>query len=286
MKPKLLLNAGYPSSGTTSLYYTLWNNKYGHGGHWKENQYLIFLQSPHLFEIRKKIHRDRIKFGEGVERPWDLPENIFMNYDTPMLPFTSKEFKLKKYIDYYLDLWERIKNEYQSILDFSNAKHSLSEKFMMSIREDLLKNFDIRIVMTLRDPIHRLWSYSNRRSLTQGGKPETYMKIFFHDLSLSYVKKYKKYVRVWGENNVKVIINEDFYAGHTQPLSDFLGYIIEPTFNQITHLSDIKRKVYSNWCEIDEKTWKNAFENMSWVYDEFEKTFGYIPHQWGRHSIL
>ena len=61
MKPKLLLNAGYPSTGTTSLYFTLWNNKYGHGGHWKENEYLMFLQSPHLFESRKKIHKNRIK---------------------------------------------------------------------------------------------------------------------------------------------------------------------------------------------------------------------------------
>ena len=77
MKPKLLISAGYPSSGTTSLYYTLWSNKYGHGGHWKENQYLMLIQSPHLFEVRKRTHKNRIKFGEGVVRPWDLPENIF-----------------------------------------------------------------------------------------------------------------------------------------------------------------------------------------------------------------
>ena len=286
MKPKLLLNAGYPSSGTTSMYYTLWNNKYGHGGHWKENQYLLFLQSPYLFENRKKIHKNSVKFGEGEMRPWDLPRNIFMDYHTPILPFTTKKFKLEKYIAYYLDLWERIKGEYKSMLDFSNAKHPLSEKFMLSVRDELLKNFDIKAVMTLRDPIHRLWSYCNRRSLTQGGKPQSYMKIFFHDLSLSYVEKYQRYVRVWGKDNVKVIINEDFYAGHTQPLSDFLEYDISPTFNHVTDLYDIKHKVYNNWCKIDIKTWTNAFENMSWVYDEFEKTFGYIPHQWGRHSIL
>jgi len=286
MKPKLLLNAGYPSTGTTSLYYTLWNNKYGHGGHWKENEYLMFIQSPHLFEIRNKVHKNRIKFGEGVDRPWELPNNFFMNYQTPIFPYYTKGFKLEKYIAYYIDLWERIKNEYESLLDFSNAEHQLSEKFMTSIKEDLLKNFDIKIVMTLRDPIHRLWSFSNRRSLTQGGKPQSYMKIFFHDLSLSYVEKYQRYVRVWGKDNVKVIINEDFYAGHTQPLSDFLEYDISPTFNHVTDLYDIKHKVYNNWSKIDIKTWTNAFENMSWVYDEFEKTFGYIPHQWGRHSIL
>ena len=286
MKPKLLLNAGYPSTGTTSLYFTLWNNKYGHGGHWKENEYLMFLQSPHLFESRKKIHKNRIKFGEGVVRPWELPNNFFMNYHTPLFPFATGGFKLEKYIAYYTDLWERIKNEYESLLDFSNAEHQLSEKFMISIREDLLKSFDIKIVMTLRDPIHRLWSFSNRRSLTQGGKPQSWMKKYFDDRDMSYTDKYKKYVRVWGKDNVKVIINEDFYAGHTQPLSDFLGYNIAPTYDQLSYLSEMKNKVYSNWCEIDMKTWKNAFENMSWVYDEFEKTFGYIPHQWGRHSIL
>ena len=286
MKPKLLLNAGYPSTGTTSLYYTLWNNKYGHGGHWKENEYLMFIQSPHLFEIRNKVHKNRIKFGEGVDRPWELPNNFFMNHQTPIFPYFTEGFKLEKYIAYYIDLWERIKNEYESLLDFSNAEHQLSEKFMTSIKEDLLKNFDIKIVMTLRDPIHRLWSFSNRRSLTQGGKPQSWMKKYFDDRDMSYTDKYKKYVRVWGKDNVKVIINEDFYAGHTQPLSDFLGYNIAPTYDQLSYLSEMKNKVYSNWCEIDMKTWKNAFENMSWVYDEFEKTFGYIPHQWGRHSIL
>lgn len=286
MKPKLLINAGYPSTGTTSLYYTLWSNKYGHGGHWKENEYLMFIQSPHLFEIRNKIHKNRIRFGDGVVRPWALPDNIFMNYQTPILPYAIGEFKLEKYISYYLDLWERIKGEYQSMLDFSNAEHQYSEKFMLSIREELLKNFDIKIVMTLRDPIHRLWSFSNRRSLTQGGKPQSYMEKYFHDSDMSYLKKYKKYVRVWGEERLKVIINEDFYAGHTQPLSDFLGYTIAPTFNQINNLFDIKHKVYNNWCKIGIETWRDAFENMSWVYDEFEKTFGYIPDQWGRHSIL
>lgn len=287
MKPKLLISAGYPSSGTTSLYYTLWSNKYGHGGHWKENQYLMLIQSPHLFEVRKRTHKNRIKFGEGVVRPWDLPENIFMNYHTPILPFDTKDFKLEKYIAYYLDLWERIKGEYKSLLDFSNAKQqSLSEKFMLSIKDELLKNFDIKIIMTLRDPIHRLWSYCNRRSLEKGGKPKSYMKIFFHDPNLSYVEKYKKYVRVWGEENIKVIINEDFYVGHIQPLSEFLDCTIEPKFNEIAHLSDIKHKVYNNWCKIDEENWRDALKNMSWVYDEFEKTFGYIPDQWGRHSIL
>ena len=286
MKPKLLLNAGYPSTGTTSLYYTLWNNKYGHGGHWKENEYLMFIQSPHLFEIRNKVHKNRIKFGEGVDRPWELPNNFFMNHQTPIFPYFTEGFKLEKYIAYYIDLWERIKDEYQSMLDFSNAEHPLSEKFMLSIKEDLLKNFDIKIVMTLRDPIHRLWSFSNRRSLTQGGEPQSWMKKYFDDRNMSYVDKYKKYERVWGRDNVKVIINEDFYAGHTQPLSDFLDYNIAPTYNQLSHLSDMKNKVYSNWCKINIQTWENAFKNMSWVYDEFEKTFGYIPHQWGRHSIL
>ena len=286
MKPKLLINAGYPSTGTTSLYYTLWSNKYGHGGHWKENEYLMFIQSPHLFETRNKIHKNRKKFGEGVERPWALPDSIFMNYHTPILPYVVGEFKIEKYIDYYLGLWEKIRDNYQSMLDFSNAEHPYSKKFMLSIREKLIKNFDIKIVMALRDPIHRLWSFSNRRSLTQGGEPQSWMKKYFDDPNMSYTEKYKKYVSVWGEDNVKVIINENFYAGDTQPLSDFLNYNILPTFNQINHLFDIKHKVYNNWSKIDKETWKDAFENMSWVYDEFEKTFGYIPDQWGRHSIL
>ena len=286
-KPKFLLSASFRASGTTSLYYTLWSNKYGHGGRVKENQYLEFLQSPHLYQSLEKLHKNKIKFGEGALRPWLVPEKIFMDYDSPLFPYTNQEFKLEKYIAYYLDLWERIKGEYQSVLDFSNTSQPLSEKFMLSIKDELLKHFDLKFIMILRDPISRLWAHCNRVSACEGNTPQNLMKKFYKDPNLvSYRDQYRRYANVWGEEKIKIIINEDFYLGKTQNISDFLEYDIKTSFYQISHLSSIKDKVYNDWCKIDIKTWENAFQNMSWVYEEYEKEFGYIPHQWGRHSIL
>ena len=269
MKPKLLLNAGYPSSGTTSLYYTLWSNKYGHGGGVKESNYLLHIQSPQVEKDREKLHQSKKKYGKGMYRPWGLPNKVFTNHS-----FNHTNPSIDKYIDYYLKLWEDIKDEYVSVLDFSNAEQQLTEEFMLSIKDELLKNFDIKVVMTLRDPIRRLWSLCNRKSLTEGGTPLSHMK--FDDPNLSYTDKYKKYVRVWGENNVKVIINEEFYAGHTNSLSHFLNYDIKPKYSNITRLSKMKDDMYSQWCDLDKDTWKLAYNNMKWIYDEYNN----IPKVW------
>ena len=269
MKPKLLLNAGYPSSGTSSLYYTLWSNKYGHGGGVKESNYLLHIQSPQVEKDREKLHQSKKRYGKGMYRPWSLPDNMFMPEHT-----FDKEPSLENYISYYVKLWKEIEGKYQSLLDFSNSEQQLTEEFMLSIKDELLKHFDIKVVMMLRDPLRRLWSVCNRKSLTEGGTPQSHMK--FDDPNLSYVDKYKKYVRVWGENNVKVIINEEFYAGHTYPLSYFLEYDIKPRYSKIARLSKMKDDLYSQWCDLDKDTWKLAYDNMKWIYDEYDN----VPKAW------
>ena len=202
-------------------------------------------------------------------RPWSLPDNMFMPEHT-----FDKEPSLENYISYYVKLWKEIEGKYQSLLDFSNSEQQLTEEFMLSIKDELLKHFDIKVVMMLRDPIRRLWSVCNRKSLTEGGTPQSHMK--FDDPNLSYVDKYKKYVRVWGEDNVKVIINEEFYAGHTYPLSYFLEYDIKPRYSKIARLSKMKDDLYSQWCDLDKDTWKLAYDNMKWIYDEYDN----VPKAW------
>ena len=273
VKPKLLLNAGFPSSGNTSLYYTLWSNKYGHGGNVKESNYLLHIQSPQIEKDREKLHRRKNRYGKGMYRPWSLPDSMFMHKHR-----FDKKLSLDNYIDYYLKLWKDIEGKYQSLLDFSNSDQQLREEFMLSIKDELLKNFDIKVVMMLRDPIRRLWSVCNRKALTEGGTPQSHME--FDDPNLSYIDKYKRYVRVWGEDNIKIIINEEFYAGYTYPLSCFLEHDIKPRYSKITHLSKMKDDLYSQWCNLEYKTWKYAYENMKWVYDEFENKFRYIPNDW------
>ena len=273
MKPKLLLNAGYPSSGTSSLYYTLWNNKYGHGGGVKESNYLLHTQSPQVEKDREKLHQRKKRYGKGIHRPWSLPDSMFMPEHT-----FDKKPSVDNYINYYIKLWEVIGDKYQSLLDFSNSEQQLTEEFMMSIRDELLKYFDIKVVMMLRDPIRRLWSVCNRKSLTEGGTPQSHME--FDDPYLSYIEKYERYIRVWGKDRVKFIINENFYKGNMQPLSEFLQFPISPTYVDVTHLTSVKNKIYSQWCDLEYKTWKYAYKNMKWVYDEFENKFGYIPNDW------
>ena len=286
MKPKLLLSAGLPSSGSTSLYYTVWDNNYAHGGVLKENNYLLSIQSPERF----KQNRKKKDFGKKIDTPWKTNSEFF-NPSLSEEHYTNVSFdalcssSLEKYINYNLKLWEDVKDNFQSVADFSNSNRHLTEEFMMSIRDELLKYFDIKVVMIFRDPIRMVWSTCNRRSKLGEGSPESILEKNFDHPNLKYVELYEKYVRVWGKDKVKLIINEDFYKGDTKSLSKFLEFNILPTYKKITHLSSLKEKLYSQWCNYNYETWKYAYENMKWVYENFENNFGYIPSDWGKWYI-
>tara|TARA_B100000902_G_scaffold135629_1_gene133935 strand:- start:223 stop:1101 length:879 start_codon:yes stop_codon:yes gene_type:complete len=286
VKPKLLLSAGLPASGSTSLYYTVWNNKYAHGGAMKESNYLLSIEFPEKFKQNNEDHKNKKGFGMGVDRLWVMPSEVFDSSFIEDVGFNALcSSSLEKYINYNLKLWETVKDNFESVTDFSNSNRQLTEKFMMSIRDELLKYFDIKVVMIFRDPIRMVWSACNRRSKLGEGLPESIIEQYFYHPNVRYVDLYERYVRVWGKDRVKFIINEDFYKGDMQPLSKFLEFPISPTYKNITHLSSLKEKVYSQWCDLGYETWKYAYENMKWVYDDFENNFGYMPSDWGKWYI-
>lgn len=289
MKPKLLLSAGLSTSGSTSLYYTIWNNKYAHGGVVKESNYLYRIQSPKEWEQNKEHNKNKKQFSKDIDKPWKLEDvsNIFNTSlsEKHIHEYLHTKVSLEKYINYNLRLWEEVKDNFQSVADFSNRNSQLTGQFMMSIRDELLKYFDIKVVMIFRDPIRKLWGICNRRSKWGEGSPESILKKYIDYPNVNYVDLYERYVRVWGKHRVKFIINEDFYKGDVQPLSDFLEFPISSSYQDIKYLDDIKGRVYSDWCDIDYETWNYAYNNMKWVYENFENNFGCIPSDWGKWYI-
>ena len=300
MKPTLLLNSGVAFSATSPLHYTLcWDNKYAHTGHCKEHHYLYILESDK--EIVNDGHGklkinylDRLKERlSTMNEGWHLHKPKILTKDSEYVKFDGKDFyskevSIKKYIDYYLTHYNHIKNDYKAVADFSNLNACLSEKFMQSIKNELLKYFDIKVIMVFRDPVRRLWSVSNKNSpdpqnyikMCVGGKLEP--NCYYHDIIRSHRN-------VWGEENVHPIIMEEFWAGDTQPLADFLDFPftkIHPNVyypdmgSRAPHYPYLKDQWQSDKVDLDDETRDYCLDRLSYLYESFKDEYGRIPDMW------
>ena len=161
MKPTLLLSAGVAFSATSPLHYTLcWDNKYAHTGHCKGPQYLSTLESGSEREIYKFIHLRRK--GNRARKP------SILSHDSEYCKFDGKDFfcddmSIDRYINYFLTHWNYIKEDgFQAVADFSNKTADCSVQFLESVREDICRSFNVKVVMVVRDPVRRLFSLSNK----------------------------------------------------------------------------------------------------------------------------
>jgi|9_EtaG_2_1085328.scaffolds.fasta_scaffold01855_6 hypothetical protein len=307
MKPVLLLNIGTAFSATTPLFYTLaLDNKYFHTGHLKANGYLYGLYAKEEKLPIFKILEDQFeKRGENIRkkrnnkhkpkklhRPLELTkwsEYVKFNGED----FFSKNLTLQKYIDYYLEHYNYIKDDYVGVADFSNNNANLPEKFIRKISAKLLENFDVKVTMICRDPVRRLFSVANKVSQDIGHRdPVNMIKKWVNgqmEENVYYSNLYKNWSNVFGKEKVHMIVMEEFSAGKNQSLIDFLGFPIEKVHKNVyypdmgvnaPHYEYLADQWRSDIVSLDDDLYKYLFERMSFVYDEFEKIFGYIPDAW------
>ncbi len=273
MKPILLLNSGTAFSGTSPLHFTLcMTNKYAHTGLCKEDFYLFSLQ-------------------EGIEIPFKpdttgkKPTELTIHHGKEIL---DGERSIDKYISYYKSLSEHL-TDYKAVADFSNQNACLTEEFMLSIRDKLLEVFDIRVIMVFRDPVRRLFSVANRNAPTD---PQDYIKrmcVGKLEPNAYYSDIYTRHCNVWGEEKVHPIIMEEFWAGDTRPLAEFLEFPftkIHPNVyypdmgSRAPHYPYLMDQWSSDVEDLDLATQMFVLEHMDHVYSDFAKTFGRIPEVW------
>lgn len=318
MKPVLLLNIGTAFSATTPLFYTLaLDNKIFHTGHSKGHGYLYGLyakkeKSPDFKkienelvwrgeDIRKKRNKSKMlsyvekmksKEYRGNHRPIEVTmwsEYIKFNGEN----FFSKDPTLQKYIDYYLEHYNYIKDDYVGVADFSNSNTQLPKDFISSISDKLLENFDVKVTIICRDPVRRLFSAANRVSQSIGHRDPVKMIKWWvkgrMEENVYYSDIYKNWSSVFGKEKVHMIVMEEFSAGKIQSLIDFLGFPIEKVHENVyypdmginaPHYDYLDDQWRSDIVSLDDDLYKYLFDHMSFVYDEFEETFGYIPEKW------
>ena len=322
MKPTLLMNVGTSFSASSPLHYTLgWDNKYCHTGHTKEHQYLYITQvgkkawgKRHAAKKREKRRREEIEQGGFTSKPdvltgeSPLIKNKFSGevikrfYKTdntnPKHTYYSETggYSVETYIDYYKELWKHVKGEYAAVGDFSNQGFLLSEEFMLSIKDRLLEEFDVKITMIFRDPVRRLFSRTSKTC--QHYFDMTPVEYFKHhiedhlDKNAHYHETYERFVRVWGKDRVHMIVMEELWSDYDKmiDLSEFLNFPLTKVHENVYYPDKgpnapkydyLKDQWCSNTVHLDKSTWEFGMEHLDWIYSGFSKTFGYIPKEWG-----
>ena len=189
-KPKLLLGVGNPFSGVSSLLYTLSvDNAYCHGWNPTSKDYLSLVAGeiggielkpfePDTLKKRKlfrEIAKKRVsKFAWRMDNPSGNrpPEitttNSLVNGDMDIATekaLMSTPFTVQKYIDYQLAHWEKIKDNFQSLVDFGSFV-GFTEEALSVLIPKLQESFDVKANIIFRDPVRKYWSMMNSRRYT------------------------------------------------------------------------------------------------------------------------
>jgi len=276
---KLLLCPGHAWAASTPMYYTLaYYNKYCHTGHMKEFSYLWQMYLEDIGDIKfssfqyRNIRNQIQTEGKGNSKKLSpMPE------DFSLLDYYKRPFRIENYIEYLKRVWDVVKNEYESVADFSTALAGLSEDFLMKIKPKLIENFDIKVVMVFRDPIRRFWS--------QNG--DVNGKLRSHD---RYAENYLKYCNVFGKENVHYVIMEDFWDEEPEAI-DGLSKFLNLEFKSISEnaywpLEGDIIKYESLWDQwhAEKKMPIDCLpkikEKLKPLYLQYEEIIGKIPERW------
>ena len=317
-KIKLLLNVGTCYSATTPLQYTVTlDNRYVHNGHTKEHHYLygLYAEKENVQDFReikdelvmrgedivkKRNESNRLAYLEKMKSK-DYREKhkpVSLSMWSKYIKFNGEDFFLKdltlqRYIDYLLEHYSYIKDDFVGVGDFSNSLAKLPKKFISEISTKLLENFDVKVTMIFRDPVRRLFSTANRASQCIGHRdPVNLVKLWVKgtmEENVYYSTIYKNWSSVFGEENVHMIVMEEFSAGNVESLSKFLDFPIKKIHENV-YYPDMGVNaprydyLYDQWRSdivmLDDDLYKYLYKRMSFVYDEFRQTFGYIPESW------
>ena len=324
-KPKFIIIAGTGWSASTPLWYTLQvQNKFVHGGLVKENNFLdsISLTPSMRFKKRKDIYQETKKFNLSKESRIIrnlsiITDNFRKNSHKKRIPgvkndifFTQEEldeykkysFTLEKYITFYKRHWKHLQENncpYQGVGDFSNANAWLPQEFCYKVVDKLSEDFDVKVLMIVRDPIRRLWSevggYWVPESPRQWENIEEYKDLFFDYVKSGYLH-YLRIIEKWERvAPTHVIIMEQLWEGDEQErekqrLSDFLDYDIKNIHenaycpdrgpNAPKHLG-LRDQWSSDKYWLSDELYNQVLPIMP-IYQQWVDRYGSLPLYWGK----
>jgi len=337
-KPILLMCIGTGWSATSPLYYTLGDwNRYCHCGIAKENKYLehihlynnkkFYLLDRKKVSFRRVLHsflRDKVEdekyrdFGlRSRPKQVTFKSKVNKHWDRDYLSeFLSQPHTFEKYIDYYKKLWKAIVEDgkYHAVSDFTVQNIYFPEEFVKEFANEIRNHFDVKIIITCRDPVRRSWSQNQFRWFQRGKTFNCqdpwhlyWQSLLSNDISYNYedidfitlyTEGYRRWSEAFGKENVHVTVmeqlwerNGDKWGGKEamEKLSDFISYKIDNMFPNV-YVPDMKSKApklkylsdqwMSDQVNLSYEQEQVARRLMDKAYTQWELVFGSIPKEW------
>lgn len=252
MRPKLLLCPGTGYSATTPLYYSLAvTNQYCHGGFDKEYKLLpllyyketknlqesVFYYKTH-FKRHENLENDNgvyKRFGAKRERhPLVSYKNSYTHLDSQY--YYNRPLTLEKYIQYYKEHYNNIKDTYQSVCDFTTDNGNLPLWFLQKIAPELQEHFEVKVLIINRDPVRRLFSEVNTRYQKNPHRFSSATEMFFHILNNPTREHYGLHRQY--ENFNALTYHKDVVSNYSQTFSSVLEVSMEKLWEGREQLSD------------------------------------------------
>lgn len=268
-KPIFLFCPGVAKSSTTFLSKILIQNKVFHYGYVKECSYLDF-----------------VYYGENnlpkyyIGHPGYL-ENISKNSKYSYKNF-SKNYTIENYCEYYLDVY----NQTQfvgGVCDFSQSYNLLPEAFLNKVKYELEKFFVVKCILLFRDPIRRLYSFSNMLK-SDDAKNFFLDHLILNDFEFSpnyYQYVVEKFENIFSAKDIFISSMEELYLNDTfELLKKFLNLktieVIEISKNN-TFSKPYKQK-------LSEDDINFAKKKLYGNYEYWKNKFGSLPSKW--HQVV
>ena len=215
MKPLLVICPGAIKSGTTSLYDHFYTSYLLHFGHGKEHYYL------------NNIYRNKYAWEEEFKHNF-LSEKFFTfreNHTFKSFEPYYKQRTLENYKNYFLEIYEYYvshKKMFYGVADFSQSYADLSSDQVKHFRDYITEYFDVKIIIMIREPVHRFYSYCNMNSKNA--------KDFFYktlnegkDSQLNlYERLFETWAssQIWGENNHTFVCYENLFGDNNSSIKE------------------------------------------------------------------
>jgi hypothetical protein len=277
MKPLLVICPGLAKSGTTSLYIHLRDSKILHFGHGKEHYYLnVIYQNNYSGEEQFKNN-----FHEHNIRRFFKDDYQFKSFED----YYNKR-TLENYKNYFLeihDYYVNQTNQFYGVADFSQNYETLTLENVVEFRDYIIKHFNVKIILMIRDPIRRLYSYCNMVVEQKDVKKHFYHiltdkleNFYYTKINSFFIKKWGS--DVWGENNSKIFFYEDLFdCSNTKNCKILHEFLNVPYFSINVNNNVLKATYFNQLTEDDIKFAKSKLKDE---YTYIHKMTNYLPSKW------
>ena len=299
-KVPLIIGAGHGWCATTPLHLTLQcANKCSHAGLLKEDHLLMHIYDPSMWETRKYW------YDKFIAAKYTPTRNRFRGYlGTYGFHHNQEEIEdyycqnptLQTYIRYYTRHYERVKEKYKYVSDFSNSVANLPRQFIAKIAPVLKKHFDIKVLKIFRDPTRRLYSelsqiYQDSKELQNSySTSKEYWRSYLKKGEITPNSDYIGSFKSFNEHFSTIsIISEELWGGKNNALENlekFLDFEIKELWpnayfpemgTKAPHHEGVRDQWSSDLEDLTEEDLEFGRKYLAKYYDEWYNYFGTMP---------